>query len=244
MALSGACPGTGLVQLGSALPSGLYFVLGGLVGALVFIILSPALQVREDQKPAFKATGVTISDHLGMTNGAMLALWETLCCSVVFALGSSNSGAGWWQQRPIAGGLAIGAAQLACVLLRGSMVGVSGGYAQLIEWVMAVVRGKQTRPVTGAAQFSAGIAVGSWLVSLILPDLVLGLRGDVQVTKQAAVLGGALQIFGSRLAGGCTSGHGISGIATFGTASFLTVASIFVGGIAWTIAQARAMGSS
>jgi len=53
-----------------------------------------------------------------------------------------------------------------------------------------------------------------------------------QVTPWKAVLGGVAMVFGARLAGGCTSGHGISGMATFAVASFITVAAMFGGGIA------------
>lgn len=38
-------------------------------------------------------------------------------------------------------------------------------------------------------------------------------------------------VLGAPLAGGCTSGHGISGLATFPWASFVTVAAMFGGGI-------------
>lgn len=43
--------------------------------------------------------------------------------------------------------------------------------------------------------------------------------------------GGALMAFGARLAGGCTSGHGISGTLQLDAGSWLTVLFMFVGGI-------------
>ncbi len=46
-----------------------------------------------------------------------------------------------------------------------------------------------------------------------------------------ALAGGALMAFGARLAGGCTSGHGISGTLQLSLGSWLTVAGMFVGGI-------------
>ena len=42
-------------------------------------------------------------------------------------------------------------------------------------------------------------------------------------------VGGILLVFGARLAGGCTSGHGLSGMASLSIASFVTVASMFAG---------------
>ncbi len=55
-------------------------------------------------------------------------------------------------------------------------------------------------------------------------DLVL--RGVV------ACAGGVLMAFGARLAGGCTSGHGISGTLQLNAGSWLTVIAMFIAGIA------------
>jgi uncharacterized membrane protein YedE/YeeE len=43
--------------------------------------------------------------------------------------------------------------------------------------------------------------------------------------------GGMLMAFGARLAGGCTSGHGISGTLQLNLASWITVICIFIGGV-------------
>jgi len=48
----------------------------------------------------------------------------------------------------------------------------------------------------------------------------------------AAFLGGALMLFGARLAQGCTSGHGISGSLQLAASSWLFTIIIFVTGIA------------
>ncbi len=44
-------------------------------------------------------------------------------------------------------------------------------------------------------------------------------------------IGGILMAFGARLAGGCTSGHGISGTLQLNAGSWLTVICMFIGGI-------------
>lgn len=48
------------------------------------------------------------------------------------------------------------------------------------------------------------------------------------------VFGGLFVGFGSRYAGGCTSGHAISGISDLQVPSMITVAGFFIGGIAMT----------
>jgi hypothetical protein len=42
---------------------------------------------------------------------------------------------------------------------------------------------------------------------------------------------GFLMLFGARLADGCTSGHGLSGVAQLGVGSTIAVAAMFAGGI-------------
>jgi uncharacterized membrane protein YedE/YeeE len=46
-----------------------------------------------------------------------------------------------------------------------------------------------------------------------------------------AFAGGALLLFGARLAGGCTSGHVISGIAQLTIGSFIFGMAVFASGI-------------
>lgn len=48
----------------------------------------------------------------------------------------------------------------------------------------------------------------------------------------AAVIGGMVMMLGARLAGGCTSGHGISGTLQLAVGSWVAVICFFVGGIA------------
>jgi uncharacterized membrane protein YedE/YeeE len=45
-------------------------------------------------------------------------------------------------------------------------------------------------------------------------------------------LGGGLMAFGARMAGGCTSGHGISGAMQLSVGSWVALLGFFVGGVA------------
>jgi hypothetical protein len=62
----------------------------------------------------------------------------------------------------------------------------------------------------------------SWSALLTLPGFVV------------VVVGGFLVGFGARYAGGCTSGHAITGLATFQLASLIAVLGFFAGGLAAT----------
>jgi uncharacterized membrane protein YedE/YeeE len=60
----------------------------------------------------------------------------------------------------------------------------------------------------------------------------LRISGGMPASDATLFLGGVVMIFGSRMAGGCTSGHGISGMSFLALSSLWTVASIFTAGTA------------
>ena len=58
--------------------------------------------------------------------------------------------------------------------------------------------------------------------------------GSTSPTKRYAVafIGGFALLLGARIADGCTSGHGLSGMAQLAVGSTVAVAAMFAGGIA------------
>lgn len=92
--------------------------------------------------------------------------------------------------------------------------------------VLATIAGAFIAAVTG------GEFTGRWLppfwVARFGPDS-LALHGVV------GFLGGILMAFGARFAGGCTSGHGISGALQLNVGSWISVVCFFIGGIAVAI---------
>ena len=54
---------------------------------------------------------------------------------------------------------------------------------------------------------------------------------DVALRLGVAFLGGAIMAYGARLAGGCTSGHGISGALQLSVSSWIALACFFVAGV-------------
>ncbi len=86
-----------------------------------------------------------------------------------------------------------------------------------------------------------GIVLGSLLSALLSKDFQLEWVPDVWAATfgtnrllriGAALVGGILLGFGSRWAGGCTSGHGISGTMQLSVGSWISAISFFIGGIA------------
>ncbi len=55
-------------------------------------------------------------------------------------------------------------------------------------------------------------------------------EGSIRLRASVAFLGGALMALGARMAGGCTSGHGISGTLQLNVASWIALLCFFAGG--------------
>ncbi len=89
-------------------------------------------------------------------------------------------------------------------------------------FVLATIVGGTIAAVTG------GEFVNEWIPPMWDARFgdSLALRGSI------AFGGGMLMAFGARLAGGCTSGHGISGTMQLSVASWIAVVCFFIGGVA------------
>jgi uncharacterized membrane protein YedE/YeeE len=86
-----------------------------------------------------------------------------------------------------------------------------------------------------------GVVIGALLSALLsgrfrlewVPGLWLETFGNTPVVRWAvALVGGVLMGVGSRWAGGCTSGHGISGTLQLTLSSWIAAICFFIGGIA------------
>lgn len=64
-------------------------------------------------------------------------------------------------------------------------------------------------------------------------------EGTILLRLVVAFIGGAIMAFGARLAGGCTSGHGISGTLQLSVGSWIAVVCFFIGGILVAIPMFR-----
>jgi len=88
--------------------------------------------------------------------------------------------------------------------------------------------------------FVAGIFLGSLIAAAVSGTMQLTLLPDMwqkrfgtSVLKRALVafVGGVIAMFGARLADGCPSGHGLSGVAQLAVSGFLALACFFIGGM-------------
>ena len=143
------------------------------------------------------------------------------------------------------GGIAVGMYAIAQVLVSGKVLGVSTGYGNVCSYVSSAAyfqQGEYEQPNNWRLWFIIGLPLGGLLAALTSPGEIalsfsLGAMYD-SVLPQALwakatvlTLGGIMIGYGSRLAGGCTSGHAISGVSMLNPPSLLAAAMFFVGGI-------------
>jgi hypothetical protein len=133
-------------------------------------------------------------------------------------------------------------------------IGASSFYAQIAGFLGKLIAPRHTKSL---AYFKAKPPRVSWgfvfVVATIVGGAIAALTGGEfanewlppmwgarfgdSIALRAAIGfgGGLLMAFGARLAGGCTSGHGISGTMQLNVASWIAVICLFVGGIAVAI---------
>lgn len=80
------------------------------------------------------------------------------------------------------------------------------------------------------SHFVGGLLVGGAFAAHLHPELVYMLQ-DLPITAPAAVAGGALVGWGSSKGCGCTSGHGVSGLARFSKRSLAAVCTFLPAGM-------------
>jgi len=145
----------------------------------------------------------------------------------------------WWVAGP-----GVGLCVVALYALAGVKLGVSGGWLQLVFVA-------QRRPVTESWRlwFTGSLVVGAVLAPVLGTGRVSGygaLSAHLPVPALVVVLAlvGVLIGYGARWAGGCTSGHGISGCSSGSPESFAATATFFGVAVAVTLLLHAATGGS
>ncbi|KAL5405024.1 hypothetical protein PMIN03_008737 [Paraphaeosphaeria minitans] len=244
MALTGACPGTVLVQLASGVRSGWYVLAGELVGGILHAgPVSAALEATRRNVRDLEGSGArrTVQSRLGVSTSVGVAGYVVLCLGMLgVATATAESASSAVGLAPVFGGLVIGAAQAATLLLTGNAVGVSTGYEVAGQYFWRLL-GLSSKSKSGPAPplrslfFAGGIVAGALAFSYSGYAARAESVAGVEISAFRGVVGGLVMVLGARLAGGCTSGHGISGMSMLGISSFITVACMFAGGMgaAW-----------
>jgi len=166
---------------------------------------------------------------------------------------------GRWS--PYAVGIGIGVLSWLTFLLSDKPIGCSTAFARTGGMIERLLRGKKVLEKLYYKEFPprvdwewmlvAGAILGAFTSAKLsgqfalqwVPSLWAQTFGPRPVTRVAvALLGGVLLGFGARWAGGCTSGHGISGTLQLAVSSWIAAACFFIGGVAAAFFIFRVLG--
>jgi uncharacterized membrane protein YedE/YeeE len=161
---------------------------------------------------------------------------------------------------PYAAGILIGLLQIPAFLLIETALGASSSYVTVGAALAGLVDPSLLK-IDYAAKHIVANAKNLWQVALVLgigigAFVSMKLSGAVRApvspiwaralgspshgVRYAVAFGaGFLMLFGARIADGCTSGHGLSGMAQLSVGSTVAVAAMFAGGIATALLLLR-----
>jgi uncharacterized membrane protein YedE/YeeE len=162
------------------------------------------------------------------------------------------------QWSPYAVGIGIGILSWLAFLLSDKPIGCSTAFSRTSGMVERLFRGSSVAEKPYYKKFAptvdwewmlvVGILVGAFISAQLsgefratwVPQLWASSFGTgIGVRWIVALIGGVLIGLGARWAGGCTSGHGISGTLQLAVSSWLAVMGFFIGGIVTAMAIFR-----
>jgi len=154
------------------------------------------------------------------------------------------------QWSPYIVGMGIGILSWFAFLISNKPIGCSTAFTRTSGMVERLLRGKRVLGKHYYVRFPpvvdwewmlvVGVIVGSFISAKLsgqfqaqwIPDMWSSTFGSALFTRWLiALFGGVIIGFGARWAGGCTSGHGISGTLQLAVSSWLAVVCFFVSGI-------------
>ncbi len=148
-------------------------------------------------------------------------------------------------------GIGIGILSWLSFLISGKPIATSTTFARTGGMIEEIIRGDKARKrpyykkikliINWQWMLVVGVVIGSFLSAIFSGDFQVGVWvpslwasefGDNALLRVLiAAAGGIILGFGARFAGGCTSGHGISGTLQLAVSSWISAIFFFIGGI-------------
>ncbi len=129
------------------------------------------------------------------------------------------------------GGILIGLSATGMLVLLGRVAGISGIVGGLLAYDKAEYRWR--------AAFVAGLLLGGAIAAAWIPDF---LTMKLDRSPPTLIVAGLLVGFGSRLGSGCTSGHGVCGMARGSRRSIAATITFLVTGAMTAFVVQRLLG--
>lgn len=125
---------------------------------------------------------------------------------------------------PVVGGLLIGLGAAVMMLFSGRIAGVSGIFSGLLA--------PRAGDMGWRLAFVAGLVAGGAALFAVSPEIF---TSELERSWPAVALGGLLVGFGARMGSGCTSGHGVCGMARLGPRSIVATVTFISSGALVTL---------
>ncbi|GAW16062.1 hypothetical protein ANO14919_054840 [Xylariales sp. No.14919] len=234
MTLAGSCPGTVFVQVGTGVRSGIYTLGGSILGGIVwsgFLRSALASLKSKSRQAPPKPEDLTIHGALGTSQTVAFIGVEVMFAGAVATISTLRLVKTQGLIGPVLGGFLVAGAQLFSALIRKTLLGTSASFEEFGDYISWLLRGGgdgKPRSYNSIAVVT-GMMIGALGLSLVSPLPQIFPSVDIGTTR--LVLGGVLLALGSRIGGGCTSGHGITGISLLSISSFVSVAAMFAGAL-------------
>ncbi|KAL5463847.1 hypothetical protein EMCRGX_G032790 [Ephydatia muelleri] len=182
----------------------------------------------------FIPTAIAFASTLGAVTVLLEYLYPWQNETVMSGGGGYLSQIAW---SPIVAGVMMGCMQIPVVLTVNAPLGSSRSYCAMLSCAMTPTGLSHAVPYF--KKFYSGI--GNWWQVIFWAGAGLGAALSAYLssswgtlhnsTPLVCLVGGTCLVFGARFAQGCTSGHGLSGMALLSLPSFAAVCAMFAGGI-------------
>ncbi|MEO0029693.1 MAG: hypothetical protein RJB45_1734 [Pseudomonadota bacterium] len=113
----------------------------------------------------------------------------------------------------LVGGILLGLASAAFILINGRILGISGILGGLLS--------PRVGDIGWRIAFLLGMAASPWVASLIFPEGLIE-APRIEAGYAAIAIAGLLVGFGTRYGSGCTSGHGVCGLSRLSPRSLVS----------------------
>jgi uncharacterized protein len=241
MAILGYCPGTLAISLGQGAADAFWGIIGGLLGGLFYTLVLPSVQ------------GI-LGPNLGVISLNSIAGGNSfLFFLLVILIGAAFIVVSFWVHKLdkpgkdmkwlAAGiGLAVLNAFVFSKFLSDRPIGASTTFPFVADWVSGMTQNSYfeaiQKPGSWELIFLTGAVLSGLIISLLKKEFKIQLihenwknfKNNSRTSRILwALTGGFILIFGARMAGGCTSGHVISGGMQLAVSSLVFAVFVFAG---------------
>jgi len=239
MAILGYCPGTIAISAGQGSTDALFGIVGGLLGGLLYTLVLP--YIAPILGPDFGKLSLNSLLGDGLLFYAVLLIVGGLFIYIAFVFQKidKNKDKKWIVSGVL---LAILSVVIFSNNVTGRPIGASTAFPYMGDSIACVTDGDYFTKITKSGNWEMLFLLGSFISGLVISlykkqfkfkliqENWIKYKGNSKLNRIIwSVLGGVILIFGARMAGGCTSGHIISGGMQFAISSLVFAIFTFVG---------------